>query len=136
MERLLAQLRTLGDEIVRISKQEVTTGERHDPDGHVDQEAPAPVVSVRYPTAQGRPDDGRDQHGKSEQRHCHALPFPREGVQQYPLTAGLQAAARETLDGAEQDQLTQTAGQSAQQRTESEYCNRRQEVVASTQMSA
>ena len=73
---------------------------------------------------------------KAEQRHGYALLFPREGVQQYPLTAGLQTAARETLDDAEQDQLSQTASQSAQQRTEGEYCDRRQEVVAATQMSA
>src|SRR5208337_1080709 len=110
MERLFPQLRTLGDEIIRISKQEITTGERQDTDGHVDQKAPAPIVSVRYPTAQGRTDHRRDQHSKAEQRHCCALPFPREGVQQYPLAAGLQTAARETLDDAEQDQLTQASG--------------------------
>src|SRR6516164_6512293 len=128
MERLLAQLRTLGDEIIRIAKHGVTCAERYDADRHVDQKAPAPIVSVGYPTAQGRADDGRDQHGKAEQRHGYALPFPRKGVQQYPLTTGLQTTARETLDGAEQDQLTQTASQSAQQRTEGEYRNRRQEV--------
>ena len=136
MERLLLQFRTLGDEIIRIAKHDVTCAERRDADRHVDQEAPAPIVSVRYPTAQGRADHRRNQHGKAEQRHCHALPFPREGVEQYPLTAGLQTAAGESLDDTEQDQLTQTAGQSAHEGTEGEYCYRRQEVVAATEMGA
>src|SRR5208337_4703130 len=109
IERLLPQLRTLGDKIIRIAKHGVTCAERYDADGNVDQKAPAPIVSVRYPTAQGRTHHRRDQHSKAEQRHGYALPFPREGIQQYPLTAGLQTAARETLDDAEQDQLTQTA---------------------------
>src|SRR5271155_1333796 len=100
MKRLLLQLRTMGDEIIRIAKHDVTCAERCDADGHVDQEAPAPIVSVRYPAAQGRAEHRRDQHGKAEQCHGSALPLPREGVEQYPLTAGLQTAARETLDDA------------------------------------
>ena len=109
MERLLSQFRTLGDKIVRIAKQGVASAKRQETDGHVDQKHPAPIVSVRYPTAQGRTDHRRDQHSKAEQRHGYALLFPREGVQQHSLAAGLQTAARETLDDAEQDQLTQTA---------------------------
>ena len=125
VERLLAQLGAPGDEIIRVAKHDVTGAERCDADRHVDQKAPAPIVSVCEPTAQGRTDDGRYQHGKAEKRHCHALPFPREGVQQYALTAGLQTAARKTLNDAEQDQLAQTAGQSAHEGTEGEYCDRR-----------
>ena len=43
MERLFFQLRTLLDKIVRIAKHGIACAERQDPDGHVDQEHPAPI---------------------------------------------------------------------------------------------
>ena len=114
MERLLPQLHALGGEIVRVAKQGITPGKRQETDRHVDQEDPAPRVGVGYPAAQGRADDRRDQGSEAEQRHRHALLFRREGVQQHALAARLQTAARQALDHAEQDQLTETAGHAAQ----------------------
>ena len=52
-ERLLSQLGTLGDEIVWLAKQEITSDERQETDRHVDQKDPAPRVGVGYPAAQG-----------------------------------------------------------------------------------
>ena len=108
------------DKILRVAKHGVAPGKRQKTDRHVDQKDPSPVVRVRYPAAEGRTDDRRDQRRQAEQRHRHALLFPREGVQQHPLAAGLQTAARQTLDDAEQDQLTETAGHSAQRGAEGE----------------
>src|SRR5215469_15972692 len=42
MERLLSQLRALGEEIVRIAKQGITPAERQEADRHVDQKDPPP----------------------------------------------------------------------------------------------
>ena len=124
MEWLLPQLLALSDEIVRISKEEVTTDERQDPDGHVDQKAPAPIVGVRYPTAQGRTDD-MGAISTAEPNIVMATPCLSRGKasSEYPLTAGLQTAARETLDDAwnsrtgSADAETGPGPRSAQQRT-------------------
>src|SRR6516164_4552409 len=136
MERLLSQLRALGDEIIRIAKQGVATGERQKTDRHIDQKDPAPRVGVGYPTTEGRTDDWRDQGSKAKQCHRYALLFRRESVEQHSLAAGLQTTARQTLHHAKQDQLTEAPGHSAQKRTEGKYCDRRQEVVAAAQMRA
>src|SRR6516162_6812130 len=114
MERLLPQLRSLGDKIVRIAKQHIATGERQKTDRHVDQKDPPPRVGVGYPAPQGRTDDWRNQGGEAKQGHRYALLFDREGVEQHPLTARLQTAARQALDHAKQDQLTETSSHSAQ----------------------
>ncbi len=81
MERLLPQLHSLGDKIIRVSELGITPGECQETDGHVDQKDPPPVVLVRYPAAQGRTDDWRDQGCHGKQRHRDALLFRREGVQ-------------------------------------------------------
>src|SRR5215472_3978976 len=106
MERLLPQLSALSDKIVRIAKQSIATGERQKTDGHIDQKDPAPRVRVRYPAAQGRADDWRNQGSKAKQGHRYALLFRRESVQQDSLTAGLQTATRQALHHAKQNQLT------------------------------
>ena len=49
------------------------------------------------------------------------MPCFRKGVQQHALTGGLQAAARQTLDDAKQDQLTETAGHAAERGADGEY---------------
>src|SRR5215469_3785732 len=113
MERLLPQLSALSDKIVRIAKQSIATGERQKTDGHIDQKDPAPL-RVRYPAAQGRADDWRNQGSKAKQGHRYALLFRRKSVEQHPLGAGLQTAARQALDHAEQDQLTETPGHPTQ----------------------
>src|SRR6516162_10299011 len=56
-ERLLPQLCTLGDEIVWLAKQEITSGECQQTDRHIDQKDPPPRVGVRYPATEGWADD-------------------------------------------------------------------------------
>ena len=136
MERPPPQLRTLFHKIFRVAEKGVTSGKRQKTDRHIDQKDPPPLVLVRQPATQGRTDDRREQGRQAEQRHRHALLFPREGVEQNRLAAGLQTAACQTLDDAEQDQLTETAGHSAQSGTESKNGNRHQKVVAATKMRA
>jgi hypothetical protein len=136
MERLLPQLRTLGDEIVWLAKQGITSGECQETDRHVDQKDPAPRVGVRYPAAQGWADDRRNQGSEAKQRHRDALLFPRKGIKQYALAAWLQTAACQALDHAKQDELTETTGEAAQQGAKGEYRDRRQKVVAATEMRA
>src|SRR6516225_6375702 len=136
MERLLPQLCTLGDEIIWVAKQGITSGECQETGRHVDPKDPAPRVGVRYPAAQRRTDYRRNQSSETEQGHRHALFFGRESVEQHPLTARLQTAARQTLNHAKQDQLTETTGEAAQQGAKGEYRDRRQKVVASTEMRA
>jgi hypothetical protein len=136
VERLLPQLRTLGDEIVWLAKQEITSGECQETDRHVDPKDPAPRVGVRYPAAQRRTDDRRNQGSETEQGHRHALFFGRESVEQHPLTTRLQTAARQALDHSKQDELTESTGEAAQQGAKCEYRDRREKVVAATEMRA
>ena len=108
--------------------------QRQEADGDVDPEHPPPGVVVGYPAAERRTDDRRDQRGQAEQRHGHALPLDREGVQQHALAARLKTAAGQTLEHAEQDQLPEARGHAAQPRGEGEYGDRQQEIVAATEM--
>src|SRR6516162_652848 len=114
MEWLLSQLNALGGEIIRIAKQRVTPGERQDTDRYVDQKYPAPRVGVRYPPTEGRTDDRRDQRSESKERHRYTLLFRRESVEQHSPAARLQTTARQALNHAKQDQLTQAPSHSAQ----------------------
>ena len=133
-ERLLAQLRALRDEIVRIAKQDVAGSKGQEADRDVDQEDPAPGILVGDPAAEGRADDRRHQGRQAEQRHRHALLFARKGVEQHALAGGLKTAAGQALDHAEQDQLIEAGGHPAQPRGEGEDGDRQQEVVAATEM--
>ena len=136
MERPPLQLRPLFHEIFRVAEKGVTSAKRQETDWHIDQKDPAPLILVRQPAAQGRTDDRRQQGRQAEQRHRHALLFSREGVQQNGLTAGLQTAPCQTLNDAEQDELTETAGHSTQCGTDRKNGNRHEEVVAATEMRA
>ncbi len=136
LKRLLLQLAALGDEIVRVAELGITAGKYQDPDGHVDQEDPSPTVLVGDPSPERRADNRRDEGRQAKERHRNALLFPGEGVQQHALAAGLQTAARQALDNAKQDKLTEAAGHPAQCGTEGEYGYRQQEVVSPTQMRA
>ena len=136
LKRPLPQLAALGDEIVRVAELGIAGGKYQGPDRHVDQEDPSPTVLVRDPSAEGRADHRRDQGGEAKERHRNALLFRGEGVQQHALAGGLQTAAREALDDAEQDQLAEAAGHPAQRGSQGEYGDRQQEVVAPTQMRA
>jgi hypothetical protein len=57
------QLLAFFHEIVRVAENGVTSGERHEPERHIDQKYPAPVILVSQVTAQGRTDDWRQQGG-------------------------------------------------------------------------
>ena len=114
MERPSPQLRPLFHKIFRVAEKGVTSAKCHETDRHIDQKDPPPLVLVRQPAAQGRTDDWREQGCKAEQCHRHALLLARKGVKEYALTAGLQTTTCQTLNDAEQDQLTKTAGHSTQ----------------------
>src|SRR5262249_57796547 len=107
-ERSPLQLRTLLRKIIRIPEQSVTPSKCQKTDRDVDVEHPAPRIAVRYPTAEGRTDDRRQQGSQAEQRHRYALLLPREGVQQHALAGRLKTAARQALHHAEHNQLTET----------------------------
>src|SRR5277367_304952 len=122
--------------MVWITQQRITAGKRQETDRHVDQKDPAPRVGVRYPATQGWADNRCNQGSETEQGHRHALFFGRKSVEQYSLAAWLQAAARQALDHAKQDELTETPGEPAQQGAEGEDRDRGQKVVAATEMRA
>src|SRR5271154_1245763 len=130
MERWPLQLRPFFHKIFRVAEKCITSPECQETDRHVDEKDPPPFVLICQPATQGWTDDWRQQSRQAEQRHRHALLFWREGVQQNGLTAGLQTAACQTLNDAEQDELTETAGHSAQRGTKRKNSDRYEEVVA------
>ena len=133
IERLFQEIRSLGFEISGIVEQEVARHERQRADRQIDIEDPAPVVIIREVAAQRRPDDRREQGGDAEHRHGRSLLLPREGIQQDALAAGLQSAAGQPLQHAEQDQLIQAGRHAAQTRAERENADRQHKVVAATE---
>ena len=94
------------------------------------------MFALRQPAAERRTYDWCQQGRQTEQCHRHALLLARKGVKEYALTAGLQTTTCQTLNDAEQDELTETAGHSTQSGTESKNRNRDDEVVAATKMRA
>src|SRR5262249_39832004 len=76
-ERPALQLRTFLREVVRIAQHRITRSKRQKTDRDVDEKHPAPRVAVRYPTAEGRSHDRRQQGSKAEQRHRYALLLAR-----------------------------------------------------------
>ena len=64
--------------------------------------------------AQRWPDDRGNQGRDAEQRQCGALFLRRKTVDQNSLAAGLQSAAGQALNDAEQDHLLQAGRQAAQ----------------------
>src|SRR5690349_15267126 len=125
----------MNGEILRVAQKGVTGSERQKADWHIDIKNPPPVVLIRYPPTECRARDGGQQGRQAEQGHCCALLFRRESVEQYPLTTGLQTASCEPLDYAEQDELGEAVGHAAQSRTDGEYADRQEEVIATTEMS-
>ena len=136
MDRPSPQLPPLFHKIFRVAEKGVTSGKRQETDRHIDEKDPPPLILVRQPATERRTDDWRQQGRQAEQRHRHALLLAREGVEEYGLTAGLQTATCQTLNDAEQDQLTKTAGHPTQRGTERKNGNRYEEVVTATQMRA
>ena len=133
-ERPLPQLHALCREVIGVPECDGTRAQGQEADGDVDPEHPPPGVAVGYPAAERRTDDGRDQRGQAEQRHGHALPLDREGVQQHALAGRLKTTAGKTLEHAEQDQLPEPRGHAAQPRGEGEYGDGKQEIVAAPKM--
>ena len=133
-ERSPPQLPALCREIVGVAKRDGARSQRQQPDRDVDPEHPPPGIVVGDPAAERRADHGRDQRGQAEQRHRHALPLDREGIQQHALARRLQAAAGKPLQHAEQDQLPEPRGHAAQPRGQGEHGDGQQEIVAAAKM--
>jgi hypothetical protein len=91
-------------EVGRVGDEVVRQEERQDPDRHVDEEDPAPVVVVRDEAAERRADGRRedDRHSVHGERHS-ALRW-RERVGQDRLLARPEPAAAEPLEHAEEDE--------------------------------
>ena len=130
----LPQLRALCREIIGVPQCDGTRTQGQKADRDVDPEHPPPGVVVGDPAAERRADDRRDQRGQAEQRHGHALPLGGEGVQQHALARRLKATAGKTLEHAEQDQLAETRGHSAQSGREGENGDRKQEIVTAAKV--
>ena len=128
------QLHALCREVIGIPECDGARTERQEANGDVDPEHPPPGVVIGYPAAECRADDRRDQRGQSEQRHGHALPLDREGIQQHALARRLKTTAGKTLEHPEQDQLAEPRGHAAQPGGEGEYRDGKQEIVAAPEM--
>ena len=95
-------------------------GERHDADGHVDVEDPAPGQVVDEHPAEQRPDDAREAEHRAEQAHVTAALARRDDVAHDGLRADHQAARAQALDRAERDQLEHRLAEAGQDRADQE----------------
>ena len=101
-------------EVVRVEDEHPGEEHREDADGQVDVKGPAPGEVVGDPAAHDRADDGGDDHADAPEGHGHAAFLHREGLQQDGLGDGLQGAAAEALDDAEEDEFAQAGGSAAE----------------------
>ncbi len=112
---LLAVLQAQPLEVRRIH--EDGAGEHHGQDAHrdVDEEDPVPAVVVREPAAQHRPDDRGEDHADAVHRHGLPVLLRREALHQDALGGGLEPAAAQALEDAEEDQPAQGGRGGAQE---------------------
>ena len=89
----------------RIEHKTVHQEERQHAHWQVEVEDPAPAVVVSDPSAQRRPENRRQQNADAERRHGMAVSFLGERLQKNRLGQGLQSAARQSLQHAENNQL-------------------------------
>ena len=121
-----------GLDVVRIADEAVHEHQGENADREVQVKNPAPAVIVGNPSAERGAENRRQQDADTEGRHGMTVTLFGEGFQKDGLSKWLQAAARQALQDAEDDQLRERGGQTAAERGQRETSDAgEQEALAS-----
>ena len=107
-------------EVRRVFDEALGEVEGEDADGDVEEEEPAPGEVVGNPAAEGGAERGGEDDGHAIDGEGHGALFRGEGVGEDGLLRGLEAAAGEALNDAEEDERAEGGGEAAEERGEGE----------------
>src|ERR1700736_4635219 len=91
-------------ELGRVGNKPVRQNQRHDPDGNIDKEDPAPTPVVRDPPTERRTDHRGSYDSHAVERESRGSLLRREGVHENGLLHRSEATAPDTLQNAKEDE--------------------------------